>query len=73
MKLRKNLLLSDKAIERGERKAAQAGVSLSALVEKKLLADGDDEAGDEHYWPKAMKPRARPGDARYEYLKRKHL
>ena len=72
MKVRKNLLLSDEAVARGQRQATASGLSLSALVEKKLLAGGED-AADEHYWTKALKPVARPGDARYEYLKKKHL
>jgi hypothetical protein len=28
--------------------------------------------GGKHYWPKALKPIPRPGDARYEYLRKKH-
>jgi hypothetical protein len=27
---------------------------------------------EDHYWHKALKPIPRPGDARYEYLQKKH-
>lgn len=31
------------------------------------------KSGEEkNYWPKALKPIPRPGDARYEYLQKKH-
>jgi hypothetical protein len=73
MKIRKNITLSRQAILRGERAAKKRGASLSALVEKHLLslADGDASEESEHYCAQA-KPIPRPGDARYEYLVRKH-
>ncbi|HEY3761241.1 MAG TPA: hypothetical protein VGN23_05790 [Verrucomicrobiae bacterium] len=71
MKIRKNLTLSEKAIAVGEKLAALHGTSLSALVEKQILASRT-ELETEHYWPKVGRPIPRPGDARYEYLRKKH-
>jgi len=71
MKIRKNLTLSAKAIAVGEKLAALHGTSLSALVEKQILSGGA-ELETEHYWPEAGRPISRPGDARYEYLRKKH-
>jgi len=71
MKVRKNLTLSARAIAVGEKLAAQHGTSLSALVEKQILASGM-ELEAEHYWHQAGRPVPRPGDARYEYLRKKH-
>lgn len=71
MKIRKNITLSAKAIAAGERLAALHGTSLSALVERQLLSGGA-ELESEHYWPEAVRPVPRPGDARYEYLLKKH-
>ena len=74
MKIKKNLLLSEKAVALGQRQAKATGLrSLSALVEKKLLSGTSNDLEGEHYWKKQMKPVSRPGDARFEYLKRKHL
>lgn len=74
MKLKKNLLLSKESIASGQRQARAGGLrSLSALVEKKLLEGNEEDGGGEHYWHKAMKPVSRPGDARFEYLRKKHL
>lgn len=73
MKRRISLSLSAKAVARGEQIAAETGKSLSAVVEAQLLAIRSPEATMEEFWPKpALKPIRRPGDARYEYLKRKH-
>jgi hypothetical protein len=72
MKVRKNITLSRQAILRGERTAKKRGSSLSALVERHLLSLGDDADESEHYWPEAGRPVPRPGDARYEYLRKKH-
>ena len=71
MKVRKNITLSAEAIAAGERAARKRGASLSALVERHLLSLGNDKAEDGHYCPR-RKPVPRPGDARYEYLMRKH-
>jgi len=71
MKTRKNLLLSKKAVARGEKLAAARHTSLSTLIERQLLAT--TEGGEiQDYWNKPTPPIPRPGDARYEYLKKKH-
>lgn len=72
VKIRKNITLSRQAILRGERAAKKRGASLSALVEKHLLSLGDASEESEHYWHEAGRPVPRPGDARYEYLRKKH-
>jgi hypothetical protein len=72
IKRRKNLLLSESAVAQGERLAAASGLSLSGLVEKKLLAGPKGEDTSEHYWPKALKPQSRANDPRYSYLAKKH-
>jgi hypothetical protein len=71
MKIRKNITLSRRAVLSGERAAKKRGSSLSALVEKHLLSLGDETDESEHYCRQG-KPVPRPGDARYEYLIRKH-
>ncbi|MGH7990648.1 MAG: hypothetical protein ACREDS_10740 [Limisphaerales bacterium] len=71
MKIRKNITLSEKAIAVGERLAALHGTSLSALVEKQILSSGA-KLETEHYWLEAGRPVPRQGDARYEYLRKKH-
>ena len=71
MKIRKNITLSRKAIAIGERAARKRGASLSALVERHLLSLGN-EADEPEYYCAFHKPVPRPGDARYEYLMRKH-
>lgn len=71
MKIRKNITLSAKAIAVGEKLAALHGTSLSALVEKQILSGGA-ALEQEHYWSKPTRPIPRPGDARYEYLRKKH-
>ena len=70
MKVRKNLLLSKDAVACGERQAVSKGTSLSAIVEKKLLAGDSMESPD--YWDKPTKPISRPGDPRFEHLRGKH-
>ena len=73
MKRRKSLLLSKRAITLGERVAAQSGKSLSALVEEQLLALPSPETEAEEFWTgPALKPLRRCGDARSEFLRRKH-
>ena len=71
MKVRKNLLLDRRAVDAGE-KLVKAGVaaSLSELVEKQLQAAGVEE--DEHFSSHHGKPVPRKGDARFDYLTRKH-
>jgi hypothetical protein len=71
MKIRKNITLSSKAVAMGEKLAALHGTSLSALVENQILSSGS-ELETEHYWPEIGRPIPRPGDARYEYLQKKH-
>lgn len=71
MKIRKNITLSKQAIASGERAAKKRDTSLSALVERHLLSLADVPEESEHYCPQ-RKPIPRPGDARYEYLLRKH-
>jgi hypothetical protein len=71
MKIRKSITLSRQAILRGELAAKRRGISLSALVEEHLLSLSEDNES-EHYWPKAGRPVPRRGDARYEYLRKKH-
>ena len=71
MKIRKNITLSRQAIANGERAAKKRRASLSALVERHLLSLGNEADESEHYCPQ-HKPVPRPGDARYEYLIRKH-
>lgn len=71
MKIRKNITLSRQAIANGERIAKKRGSSLSALVERHLLSLGREANEPEHYCSQ-HKPVPRPGDARYEYLMRKH-
>lgn len=71
MKVKKNLYLEQRAVLVGERLAREQGAgSLSALVEKILLAMAPDEA--EHYSAAHGRPVPRPGDPRYEYLEHKH-
>ncbi len=73
MKHRKSFSLSHQAIARGEQLAAETGKSLSDVVEEQLLAIPSAAAGPEEFWPgRALKPIKRPGDARHEFLKRKH-
>jgi hypothetical protein len=72
MKIRKNITLSRQAIANGERLAKKRGASLSALLERHLLSLGNESEESEHYWPEAGRPIPRPGDARYEYLRKKH-
>jgi hypothetical protein len=74
MKMRKNLLLDERAVSRGEQAARERNLSLSALVEKQLLSiprlrkEEEDE-----FWPGPPgKPVRRQGDPRYDYLRRKH-
>ena len=71
MKIRKNITLSSKAIAVGEKLAALHGTSLSALVEKQILSGGAELEAD-ITGPKPAWPIPRPGDARYEYLRKKH-
>ena len=71
MKVRKNITLSPQAILRGERTAKQRGSNLSALIERHLLSLGEDVGESEHYCAR-HRPVPRPGDARYDYLIRKH-
>jgi len=73
MKQRKTFSLSNRAIAHGEQIAAETGKSLSAVIEAQLLAIPSARSGSEEFWPgRALKPVKRPGDARYEFLKRKH-
>jgi hypothetical protein len=73
MKQRKSFSLSDKANARGEQVAAETGKSLSAVIEEQLLAIPSAHVASEEFWPgRALKLVKRPGDARYEFLKRKH-
>jgi hypothetical protein len=72
MKTRKNLWLDAQAVARGERAARERNLSLSALVEKHLMSIPTLEEEGE-FWPgPAGKPLARPSDARFEHLRRKH-
>jgi len=72
MKMRKNLSLDAKAVARGEQTARRRKLSLSALIESQLFGLPAEEDDDE-YWPgPPLKPITRPGDPRYEYLRRKH-
>jgi hypothetical protein len=71
MKVRKNLLLNLQAVEAGEKLVkAGAAASLSELVEKQLQGAGVGE--DEHFSSHHGKPAPRKGDARFNYLTRKH-
>ena len=73
MKQRKNLYLSREAIARGEQLALEMGKTLSAIVEAQLLAVPSATSHTEDYWPgPPLKPLARPGDPRSNYLKHKH-
>ena len=73
MKRRKSFSLSDKAIARGEQIATESGKSLSSVIEEQLLAIPSAEAAHEEFWPgRGLKPVKRPGNSRYEFLKRKH-
>ena len=71
MKIRKNITLSREAIASGERAAKKRGASLSALVEKHLISLGHETDESEHYCS-PHQPVPRPGEARHEYLMRKH-
>ncbi len=72
MKRRKNLLLDERAVARGERAARERHLSLSALVEKHLLSI-PSVGEEEEFWPGPPgKPVLRRGEPRYEYLRRKH-
>ncbi len=44
----------------------------NAAAGKKLTASSRVRLKKDHYWPKALNPIPRPGDARYEYLRKKH-
>lgn len=71
MKVRKNLLLDRQAVAAGERLIkAGAAASLSELVEKQLTAAGAHEG--EHFSEHHGRPVPRKGDARFDYLTRKH-
>jgi hypothetical protein len=71
MKVRKNLLLDLQAVDAGEKLVkAGAAASLSELVEKQLQGAGVEE--DEHFSSHHGKPAPRKGDARFDYLTRKH-
>jgi hypothetical protein len=71
MKVRKNLLLNRQAVAAGEKLVkAGAAASLSELVEKQLQAAGVEE--DEHFSAHHGKPAPGKGDARFDYLTRKH-
>lgn len=73
MKRRKTLSLSQRAIARGEQIAAESGKTLSAVVEEQLLTIPTVGTESEEFWAgPPLKPIKRPGDPRYEYLKRKH-
>jgi hypothetical protein len=70
-KQRKNLLLSRSAVSRGERAARELNLSLSGLIEKHLLSlPGRGE--EEDYWPETLRPVARRGEKRFDYLRDKH-
>ena len=72
MKMRKNLLLEQRAVARGERAARERNLSLSALVEKHLLSI-PSLADEEEFWSGPPgKPLLRRGDPRFEHLRRKH-
>ncbi len=72
-KLRKNLSLSPEAVARGRQLAAEAGKSLSAVIETQLLTAPSAKNEQNDYWPgPAIKPLARTGDVRGAYLNRKH-
>jgi hypothetical protein len=73
MKRRKTLSLSAQAIARGEEIAAEAGKSLSAVIEAQLMAIPAGGGASEEFWPgPPLKPIKRGRDARSEFLKRKH-
>ena len=73
MKQRKSFFLSDLAIAHPVQFAAETGKSLSAVIEAHLLAIPSVHTGGEEFWPgPTLKPVKRPGDARHEFLKRKH-
>ena len=73
MKLRTNLSLDARAVAAGKRAARLRGEkSLSALVEKHLLSLAAKPEDDDHFSTHHGKPIARPGDRRYEFLRRKH-
>lgn len=73
MKRRKTVSLSTQAIARGERIAAEAGKTLSAVIEAQLMATPPAGDSTEEFWPgPALKPVKGGGDPRYEFLKRKH-
>jgi hypothetical protein len=71
MKIRKNITLSRQAIASGERAAKKRGASLSALIERHLLSLANDAKESRHYCPQ-LKPVPRAGDARCEFLRKKH-
>ena len=72
MKLRKNLSLDARAVAAGQRLADEhENGNLSAVVEKQLLALAR-EGEAEHFSRHTGTPVARPGEARFDYLKRKH-
>jgi hypothetical protein len=72
MKVRKNLLLDERAVARGEKAARDRNLSLSGLIEEHLLSIPNPEE-EEEFWPgPAGKPLKKAGAPRYEYLRRKH-
>jgi len=46
--------------------------SKNVAVGKKSATSSRARLKEDRYWPKALKPVPRPGDARYEYLRKKH-
>ena len=73
MKLKKNLLLSEAAVVAGQKLAAEANTSLSKIVEQRLLGPAASaEELNADYWDRPTKPVPRSGDARFEFLNRKH-
>jgi len=53
-------------------KARKKNSPENVTVGKKSTASSRVLLNEDHYWPKALKPIPRPGDARYEYLQKKH-
>jgi hypothetical protein len=73
MKRRKTFLLSEDAIARPEQFAARSGKSVSPVIEEKLLGIPLSISSNDEFWPgPALQPKRRTGDAKFEYLKRKH-
>jgi len=73
MKTKLMLSVEESVVRRGKEHAAHHGTSLSQLVENLLRTEVEkDEPDFVEKWRGKLVMRERPGDPRFEYLKRKY-